>query len=221
MTTAEGIKTNVLGKDILFKFILPPIPKEIYSLDNISIIKAIDKERIYRKNRHLLSLKSEIIYERIADQLTDPILNHKIEVFTQQIEIEICSNLPTAFWHRYRHIVQLPYEKNFNERQIPTKARPIQMNNELLEHCKKEIEDLLNKGLIRKGKSPWSCAAFYVNKQAELERGVPRLVINYKPLNKALQWIRYPIPNKKDLLDRLHEAAIFCKFDMKSGFWQI
>ena len=43
------------------------------------------------------------------------------------------------------------------------------MNNELLEHCKKEIEDLLNKGLIRKGKSPWSCAAFYVNKQAELE----------------------------------------------------
>ena len=54
-----------------------------------------------------------------------------------------------------------------------------------------------------------------------MERGVPRLVINYKPLNKALQWIRYPIPNKKDLLDRLHETTIFSKFDMKSGFWQI
>ena len=95
------------------------------------------------------------------------------------------------------------------------------MNNELLEHGKKEIEDLLTKGLIRKSKSPWSCATFYVNKQAELERGVPRLVINYKPLNKALQWIRYLVPNKKDLLDRLHEATIFSKFDMKSGFWQI
>ena len=105
LTTIEGIKTNVLGKDILFKFILPPIPKEIYSLDNISIIKAIDKERIYRKNRHLLSLKSEIIYERIADQLTNPILNHKIKVFRQQIEIEICYNLLTAFWHRHKHIV--------------------------------------------------------------------------------------------------------------------
>ena len=54
-----------------------------------------------------------------------------------------------------------------------------------------------------------------------MERGVPRLVINYKTLNKALKWIRYPIPNKKDLLDRLHEATIFSKFDMKSGFWQI
>ena len=62
------------------------------------------------------SLKSEIIYERIADQLTDPILNHKIEVFRQQIETKICSNLPTAFWHRRRHIVQLTYEKDFNER---------------------------------------------------------------------------------------------------------
>ena len=40
------------------------------------------------------------------------------------------------------------------------------MNNELLEHCKKEIEDLLIKGLIKKSKSPWSYATFYINKQA-------------------------------------------------------
>ena len=105
LTTEKGIKTNVLGKDILFKFILPPILKEIYSLNTIPIIKEIDKERIDRKNRHLESLKSEIIYKRIADQLTDPILNHKIKLFRQRIETEICSNLPTAFWHRHRHIV--------------------------------------------------------------------------------------------------------------------
>ncbi|KAG4944306.1 hypothetical protein JHK85_048952 [Glycine max] len=79
------------------------------------------------------------------------------------------------------------------------------MNEELLQYCQKEIKDLLDKGLIRK----------------KLERGTPRLVINYKPLNQALQWIRYPIPNKKDLLNRLNFAKIFSKFDMKSGFWQI
>jgi hypothetical protein len=55
----------------------------------------------------------------------------------------------------------------------------------------------------------------------KLERGTPKLVINYKPLNFALKWIRYPIPNKKDLLQKLHSAFIFSKFDMKSGFWQI
>ena len=45
ITIAERIKTNMLGKEILFKFILPPILKEIYSLDNISIIKEIDKKK--------------------------------------------------------------------------------------------------------------------------------------------------------------------------------
>ncbi|KAL6333631.1 hypothetical protein AAG906_028816 [Vitis piasezkii] len=80
---------------------------------------------------------------------------------------------------------------------------PIQMNKDLLSYCEKEIQDLIDKKLIRKSKSPWSCSAFYVQKQAELERGTPRLVINYKPLNDVLRWIRYPIPNKKDLLQRL------------------
>jgi len=104
---------------------------------------------------------------------------------------------------------------------IPTKARPTQMNSDLLEHCKKEIQTLLDKKLIRTSKSPWSCVAFYVNNAAKKERGVPRLVINYKPLNKVLQWIHYPIPSKRDLLNRLYEAKVFSKFDMKSEFWQI
>ena len=57
------------------------------------------------------------------------------------------------------------------------------MNKEILEHCKKEIHGLLEKNLIRPSKSPWSCAAFYVNNANEKERGEPRMVINYKPLN--------------------------------------
>ena len=60
------------------------------------------------------------------------------------------------------------------------------MNHELMDVCKAEIEDLLRKCIIRNSKSPWSCLAFYVQKNVEIERGVPRLVINYKPLNKVL-----------------------------------
>jgi len=45
---------------------------------------------------------------------------------------------------RVKHIVDLPYEKDFREKQIPTKARPIQMNEELLQYGQKEIKDLLS-----------------------------------------------------------------------------
>ena len=91
----------------------------------------------------------------------------------------------------------MPYVDGFDENQIPTKARPIQMNAQLLEYCKQEIKDLLDKILIRKSHSPWSCATFHVQKLLEIEIGALRLVINYKPLNKVLKWIRYPIPNKR------------------------
>ncbi|RDY05955.1 Orf V, partial [Mucuna pruriens] len=58
-------------------------------------------------------------------------------------------------------------------------------------------------------------------KASEVERGAPRLVINYKPLNKVLKWIRYPLPNKNDLIKRIQNATIFSKFDLKSGYYQI
>jgi len=148
-------------------------------------------------------------------------LQKQIFDIEQLINSKICSDLPNAFWQRKQHIITLPYGKDFNEKQIPTKARPTQMNAELLEYCKKDIQTLLEKKLIRPSKSPWSCAAFYVNNAPEKECGVPRLVINYKPLNKVSRWIRHPIPNKRDLLNRLYDAKVFSKFDMKSGFWQI
>ena len=72
----------------------------------------------------------------------------------QVIKRKICSDLPNAFWERKKHIISLPYEKGFDERNIPTKARPAQMNFELLEHCKKEIQNLLDKKFVRPFKFP-------------------------------------------------------------------
>ena len=95
------------------------------------------------------------------------------------------------------------------------------MSEELMEFCRTEMNNPLSKGIIRNSKSPWLCPTFYVQKNVEIERGVPRLVINYKPLNKVLELVRYPIPNKRDLVNRLSRAVIFSKFGMKSGFWQI
>lgn len=50
-----------------------------------------------------------------------------------------------CFWERKQHMVDLPYEKDLDEKTIPTKARSIQMNEDLENHCRKEIGDLLNK----------------------------------------------------------------------------
>ncbi|KAL4182779.1 hypothetical protein AMTRI_Chr11g151960 [Amborella trichopoda] len=206
-----GLETNTHGTPIKFEFIDKPKIKEINTV----------KQNMKNKENFLGSLQLEIKHKLTREKLQSLEIIQKIQNLKSFIEKEICSELPNAFWHRRQHIVGLPYEPSFSETKIPTKARPIQMNTELLQTCQIEINNLLQKKLIRPSSSPWSCFAFYVNKNTEQERGVPRLVINYKPLNKVLKWIRYPIPNKKDLLDRLLHAVIFSKFDLKSGFWQI
>lgn len=87
-------------------------------------------------------LKQDLKHKRIEEQLKDLLLQQKIKNKNpDKIESEICTNIPNAFWHRKNHVVQLPYKTNFDEKIIPTKVRPIQMNQELLEYCKKEIQD--------------------------------------------------------------------------------
>jgi len=61
-----------------------------------------------------------------------------------------------------KHIISLPYEKDFDERNIPTKARPTQMNFESLEHCKTEIRTLFDKKLIPPSKNHLRLVQFFM-----------------------------------------------------------
>ena len=170
-----------------FKFLETPKKRSLNLIKAFSIQENFLNSLIHNKTFHLEHLKSEVLLQKTSETLNSKEIKEKISNLNKLFEKEFCSDLPTAFWNRKQHIVDLPYDENFLEKEIPTKARPIQMNSELEKHCRKEISDLLEKGLISKSRSPWSCAAFYVNKNSEIERGTPRLVINYKPLNTALK----------------------------------
>lgn len=124
---------------------------------------------------------------RLAEHLKDEKFRLKVKNYQKELRMKICADIPNAFWERKKHSVSLTYIEGFDEKFIPTKARVIQMNERYLKLCQQEIVDLLEKGLIRKSFSAWSCPVFYVENAAELERGVPRLVINYKSLNNVLK----------------------------------
>ena len=49
---------------------------------------------------------------------------------------------PRIFGKGKKHIVNLPYVKDFNEKNIPTKACLIQINAETIEFYKQGIHDL-------------------------------------------------------------------------------
>ena len=47
------------------------------------------------------------------------------------------------------------------------------------------------------------------------------MVVNYNPLNSVLADDTYHIPHKFSLVNRIENAKIFSKFDLKSGIWQV
>ena len=67
LMTDKGIKTNGLGKDIFFKFIVPPVLKEIHSSKEVTILTDINERGIYRTERSLSYLKTEML---LVNQLT-------------------------------------------------------------------------------------------------------------------------------------------------------
>ncbi|GAV82750.1 LOW QUALITY PROTEIN: hypothetical protein CFOL_v3_26201, partial [Cephalotus follicularis] len=214
----EGITTKLFQQKIIFAFNEKPITKDINLLKIFSLFKEHSVNLIKTKENHLYFMKQEVSNKKLEQQLQTSQIK-KINSLKNNIINKLCSDLPDAFWHRKRYMVSLPYKKDFTKQNIPTKSK-IRMTCELMKHSKKEIQELLNKKLIRPSKSPWSCAAFYDNKNSEIERGTPRLVsilfvekfldiiTDKNQLQRflgSLNYIRDFIPNLQDLCTPLYQ----------------
>lgn len=94
----------------------------------------------------------------------------------------------------------------------PYRMAPVEMK-ELLT----QLQDLLDKGIIRPSVSPWGAPVLFVKKKD----GTMRLCIDYRELNKVTIKNKYPLPRIDDLFDQLKGARYFSKIDLRSGYHQL
>jgi len=102
-----------------------------------------------------------------------------------------------------------------NQTPITTKSRPLPYH--LKQKVKDELDRQLKAGIIRKSRSEWSSALRIVDKKD----GSIRITVDYKPLNKIIKGDSYPLPSIKDLFNKLSEADVFTRMDIKSAYHQI
>jgi hypothetical protein len=90
---------------------------------------------------------------------------------------------------------------------------PVMENDEI----KKQIQDLLDKGVIVPSSSPCGSPIVLVPKKD----GTWRMCVDFRALNKITVKNRYPLPRIDVFLDQLKDAKYFTKLDLRSEYHQI
>ncbi|KAL8120809.1 hypothetical protein AgCh_017842 [Apium graveolens] len=80
-----------------------------------------------------------------------------------------------------------------------------------------QLQELLDKGVIRPSVSPWGAPVLFVKKKD----GSMRLCIDYRELNKLTIKNKYPLPRIDDLFDQLKGASCFSKINLRYGYHQL
>jgi len=99
----------------------------------------------------------------------------------------------------------------------PISKAPYRMAPTELVERKKQLQELLDKGLIRPSVSPWGAPVLFARKKD----GSLRLCIDYRKLNRVTVKNKYPLPRIDDLFDQLAGAAVFSKVDLRAGYHQL
>lgn len=111
--------------------------------------------------------------------------------------------------------------RTINNDPVWVKQYPYPMSDH--EFVTKEVERLLENGIIRKSFSPYNSPIWTVPKKGTDENNKPkrRMVIDYSKLNSQTITDRYPIPDINLTLQNLGNAKIFSTIDLESGYHQV
>ena len=100
---------------------------------------------------------------------------------------------------------------------LPIKQRPYRTSPKCKQEIDRQVEDMLQKGIIRESVSPWSSPVVLVKKKD----GSFRFCVDLRKVNAVTRKDSFPMPLVSDTLDALSGTKYFSTLDLKSGYWQI
>lgn len=100
---------------------------------------------------------------------------------------------------------------------VPIHSRPRRMVPKHNEFIKKELDNLLDAGII----VPSSCAWFFPVVIASKKDGTPRICVNYRSLTGVMKADGWPLPRNEEILDNFQEYSVFTTLDLFGGNLQV
>ncbi|CAM5154438.1 unnamed protein product [Natator depressus] len=99
----------------------------------------------------------------------------------------------------------------------PIKVQPYQMSLQVKTAIEREIQDMLQMGVIRPSGSAWASPVVLVPKPD----GEIRFCVEYHKLNAVTRPDNCPMPRTDELLEKLGRAQFISSLDLTKGYWQV
>jgi transposase InsO family protein len=110
----------------------------------------------------------------------------------------------------------LKYNINLTD-DTPVKQRHRRIPPGILREVKQHLMDMLQSGVIRESKSPWSSPLVFARKHDSSLR----LCIDLREVNKRTIKDAYYLPRMEETLDALSGSQFYTCLDLQMGYWQI
>ena len=101
--------------------------------------------------------------------------------------------------------------------EVPIQARPFRTPEKYRSEIKKQIDKMLEAGVIKESTTPWVSNLVVVKKS----NGQLRPCVDFRPLNKITINDPFPLPRMDDIIHKISGKSFYSTLDLASGFWQI
>lgn len=159
-----------------------------------------------------------------APSLTDDAVSTLPEGATQHLTPERAQEVRDVFASFAELFSIIPGIAKVGEHKIvlkeghaPTKSYPYRVPEMLKAEVEKQVNELLEQGLIYPTNSPFAHPVVCVSKKD----GAIRLCVDYRHLNAGTVDDAFPMAQQQDLIFRVGRAKFITLIDLKRGYWQI
>ena len=178
---------------------------------------------------HINNLSLDYIKQLRIKQLTkeDFDVSH-IPKNRQDEVLNLLLSHATAFSKNYKTLGETSIiSPNFKlQHTFPLQAKPYKLPHNIKHLAEKEIQNLLEAGIIEHSNSQYSFPIVFVKKKSNSKTSNPehikyRMTIDFRLLNNILDSDPYPVPNIKEILHSISGKKIYTVLDLHSAFFQI
>ena len=169
----------------------------------LDVVSGVQEEKT---DRELLQEAQELIMKGLS-HLPAEKANEVWEIFRQH----------QACWLRPRSGQVKTLKATFEVKGPPIKSKMRPLATPLRMELEKQIEAMLQKGVIRPSDSPWGSVPVFVKKKT----GEWRMCLDYRPINKRMKSDAYPLPLLWDNLRLAAHHRWYTCLDCTWGFWNI